>query len=127
MSCQDSHLDPELLRRIAEQKKQGGIEIDKQATGTRIEAQTKNTLYKITVLANGRVMVEGGRYFPEPKETRISGSTWGSSILKFNWLGVGMHIEFSECTTTAVKSLKIIAPDASWEYSLSSVEDCTSA
>lgn len=112
------NLHPEIERRIEEQKKQGGIEIDKQPIGTRIEAQTRNTLYKIEILAGGKAKVEGGRYFSEPKETRISGSTWGGSMLKMHWLGIGMHIEFPECTTTPVVKLKIIAPDGAWEYDL---------
>jgi hypothetical protein len=117
------NLHPDIVRRIEESEKQGGIKLTELAVGTRVEAQTRNTLYKIAVLENGKYMVEGGFYFPEPKEAWISGSTWGGSMLKMKWLGIGMHMEFGnpECgtvTSTAVKSLKVLASDGSWEYSL---------
>lgn len=99
-------------------KKQGGIQLDQLAINTKIEAQTKNTLYRITVLDNDKYKVEGGRHYSQPTETHIGGSTWGGSMIKVGWLGLGMHIEFPECTTTAVKTLKVVAPDESWEYVL---------
>jgi hypothetical protein len=120
----NEHIHPEILQRIKEQEKQGGVDLNKLAIGTKIEAQTLSTLYKIEILPNGKAIVEGGRYFPEPKETYIGGSTWGGSMLKLGWLGLGMHIEIKKADTdgcmitTAVQSLKVIAPDNSWEYSL---------
>jgi hypothetical protein len=110
------HLHPDILAKIEASKKQGGIELDKLAIGTKIEAQTRNTFYKIEKLPNGRFRVEGGTYFSQPKETYIGGSTWGGSMMKINWMAVGMHISFSQCDTTAVQKLKVIAPDGSWEY-----------
>jgi len=108
--CQDTTLH--------HMEKQHSVALDKLAIGTKIEAKTRNTLYKIEILPNGRVMVEGGRYFLQPTETVIVGSTWGGSMIKSKWLEIGMHIEMPQCTTTAVETLKIIAPDSSWEYTI---------
>ena len=102
---------------IKDQEKRG-IELNKLAVGTVIEAKTMNSLYRIRVLGGNRFEAKGGAYFPEPTEVSIPGSTWGGSMLKMNWVGVGMCIEFNPCTTTAVQTLKVIAPDGSWEYEL---------
>lgn len=125
----NSNLHPDILRNIEESKKNGGIQLDKLTAGTCIEAQTRNTLYKIRVLENGKYMIEGGFYFEEPTEASIVGSTWGGSMLKPRWLGIDMHMEFwhpsnrlgnghGTITTTAVRSLKVLASDQSWEYTL---------
>jgi hypothetical protein len=119
----NTHLHPDILRNIEDSKKKGGIELDKLAAGTRIEAQTKNTLYKIVVNNDGTFDIYGGHYFPVCVTAHIAGSTWGGSMLKSKWLGVDMHMELyhpedGKITTTAVRSLKVVAPDASWEYSL---------
>ena len=116
----------DILNNIKASEKNGGIDLSKLPPGTRVEAQTLNTLYKICVVGDGTFEVEGGKYFPSPTVTRIAGSTWGGSMLKMKWLGVDMHIEMANpnptggriMTTTAVKSLKVIAPDGSWEYTL---------
>ncbi|MCI0565326.1 MAG: hypothetical protein MN733_43225 [Nitrososphaera sp.] len=123
----NQHLHPDIVRNIEEQQKRGGVQLDKLAVGTKVEAQTLNTLYKIEVLRNGKQRIEGGKYFPQAVETRISGSTWGGSMLALKWLGLGMNMEIHKgvpsdrpiFTTSPVQSLKIIAPDGSWEYSLS--------
>lgn len=118
------HLHPDVVRNIELSKKNGGIELDRLAVGTRIEAQTKNTLYKIEVLENGEFRIEGGKFFVEPTIGHISGSTWGGSMLKNKWLGIDMHIEMFHpdfpgyIVTSATKSLKVLAPDGSWEYTL---------
>ena len=110
---------------IEEQKGRGGIDLKLLNKGTKIEAQTKNTLYSIEVLENGKYLVQGGRHYPDAMPIRINGSAWGGSIIKVNWLGIEMHIEMQHpdpekgmITTSAVRSLKIIAPDNSWEYTL---------
>jgi len=124
-----TNLHPDIVRNIEESKKNGGVQLDKLAVGACLEAQTRNTLYKIKVLENEKYMIEGGFYFEEPTEASIAGSTWGGSMLKQGWLGIDMYIEFwhpnnrlgngnGTITTTAVKSLKVIASDGSWEYTL---------
>lgn len=121
----NSNLHPDILRNIDDSKKNGGIWLDKLALGTQIEVQTRNTLYKIEVLLGGKFKIKGGTYFPRSAIGSIAGSTWGGSMLKQNWLGVDMHMELyhpsgdhGRITTTAVRSLKVVAPDSSWECTL---------
>jgi hypothetical protein len=118
-----NNLHPAILKNIEDSKKNGGIELDKLAPGTRIEAQTRNTLYKIVAKGDGTFDIQGGTYFPQCINARIAGSTWGGSMLKIKWLGIDMHMELyhpqdGKITTTAVRTLKVLAPDGSWEYTL---------
>ena len=119
------NLHPDIQRRLDEQEKLGGVQLDELEPGTKIEVQTLNTLYTIEVLENGKYMVSGGSYFSAPTETHIGGSTWGSSMLKLKWLGINMHIEMGHpakngiITTSPVQAIKIIAPDGEGEYEIS--------
>ena len=56
---------------------------------------TKNSVYRIIPLRRGDtdVLVQGGRFLPEPTEARLLGSTFGGSLLKMHWIRVGMCME----------------------------------
>jgi len=75
--------------------------------------RTLNTNYYIFILdpENGKALVQGGRYFEEPSEATISGSTFGGCMLKMGWLGIGFRIEFylggQRIITSPVQSLRI--------------------
>lgn len=76
-------------------------------------ARTLNNDYYIFLLEpeTGKALIQGGRYFSEPIEVTVSGSTFGGCMLKMGWLGVGLRIEI--CTggqrivTSPVRSLHI--------------------
>jgi hypothetical protein len=90
-----------------------GILIRDDSPGTNYVVVTKNSTYDITVLdgAERRVRVQGGEYFPEPVLCILSGSTYGGSVLKVGWIGLGMCMEFFHegrpIITTAVRSIGI--------------------
>ena len=60
-----------------------------------IHASTRNSEYRIVLVdpEQGRVTVQGGRFFAEPVSAVISGSTLGGCMLKLGWLGLGLRIE----------------------------------
>ena len=116
------YLSDDLVNRIEESEKNGGIFINTLEPGTRVIAVTRNSTYEIEVISEDAVKVQGGKYFPEPVETYFAGSTWGGSMLKLKWIGLDMCMEFSlpdkegVIVTTKVKEAKIIGPD--WEYEM---------
>ena len=61
---------------------------------------TRNSRYRIIPLRRGRadVLVQGGRFFPEPTEARLVGATFGGSFLEMHWIRVGMHLELAPGT-----------------------------
>jgi hypothetical protein len=76
-------------------------------------ARTLNHEYFIFVIEpdTGKALVQGGRYFSEPIEATVSGSTFGGCMLKIGFLGVGLRMEIcaggQRIVTSPVKSLRI--------------------
>ena len=60
-----------------------------------IAVRTVNSDYRIFLLdpETGRALLEGGGQIPEPVEVRVVGSSFGGSILRTGWIGVGLRME----------------------------------
>ena len=80
---------------------------------TRLLVHTQNTLYRITVVKpfEGRILIQGGSYFPEATLGRLLGSSVGGSMLKISWIGVGLRLEIGHegqrIVTSPVRSLEV--------------------
>jgi hypothetical protein len=78
-----------------------------------IHMRTSNSDYDIFLLEpeSGRVLVKGGKYFAQPMEAIVSGSTIGGSMLMVGWLGVGFRVEFiangRHIVTSPVQELRV--------------------
>ncbi len=76
-------------------------------------AQTLNSEYFIFLLEpeTGKALVQGGRYFTEPVEATVSGSTFGGCMLKMGFVGVGLRIELcaggQRIVTSPVTALRV--------------------
>jgi hypothetical protein len=72
-----------------------GVSLRELAPFDTICARTLNTDYRIFLLdpRSGRALVQGGRFFAEPVEAVVSGSTLGGCMLKIGWIGLGLRIE----------------------------------
>ncbi len=76
-------------------------------------ARTENSIYRIIPLEAGssRVLVQGGRFFPEPTEVRFAGSGFGGSFLKLGWIGFGLRMEIlwdgQRIITSCVRSIQV--------------------
>lgn len=75
-----------------------------------IRVRTLNTMYEFVTWEGkitGQAIKPDGSlppYLPFETEVRINGSTWGGSMLKLGYIGVGMHLEFwdgSKIVTTS--------------------------
>ena len=90
------NLSPEINRNIEQSEKDGGIWAKDVPEGCGIEVQTQNTLYEFRKhpTNNNFWQVKGhARYCPTWTDCRIVGSTWGGSMIKTGFIGVGMHLE----------------------------------
>lgn len=99
-----------------------GIDVHKLAIGIKMLVRTQNSLYRIEKCEDG-VIVEGGKYFPQPIKTRFLGSNFGGSMLKIGWIGFAMSMEFVSpidparvVHTSPVCTAKIIGNG--WEYEM---------
>jgi hypothetical protein len=60
---------------------------------TVLHVETRNSVYRIVVSRRTAVFVQGGQFFPETSAAHFAGSTFGGSLLKIGWIGVGMRME----------------------------------
>lgn len=90
-----------------------GMALQSLEAGTVLCVITRHSDYRVVVLdpVRQRVLVTGGRLFPESTEVRFEGATAGGSVLKLGWIGTGLRLEMSigrqRITTSRVRSVTI--------------------
>jgi len=71
------------------------------------EIKTRNSTYRLS--SEGRVL--GGKY----DSWGVAGSTFGGSMIRMGWVGVGMYLEIHRgqeiVTTTVIQEVNILKPD----------------
>jgi hypothetical protein len=60
---------------------------------TTLHVRTCNSHYRIVISHQTAIYVQGGRFFPESTGARLEGSSFGGSLLKMGWIGVGLCME----------------------------------
>ena len=83
-----------------------GIDIRDLEPRVTLVVGTSHSRYNVTPVQAGdsRVIISGGRLFPEPTEARLAGSTFGGSLLKQGWIGIGMCLEIHRASGAVVTS-----------------------
>jgi hypothetical protein len=133
------NLSEAINNRIDEQASRGGIDVNTLAVDTVLVVKTRNSVYTLKVLEVGDnnkpalLQIQGtdkngsgGRYFREPTNVRLIGSTWGTSMIKIGWIGYMMHMEIfilndqarSPVLTSAVHEAEVIGPNNNYRYNL---------
>lgn len=85
---------------------------------TQLEVETRNTVYRVTVLEpeEWRIVVRGGRFFPCETTAYLCGSGYGGALLRVAWIGVGLCCEFSaggqRVVTSPVREVRVVEPPA---------------
>ncbi len=109
----EHHLSKEINEAIAASDRDGGIWMRDVEVGQTVLVQTKNTLYELTKHEQHWSAL-GGKYFARPRIANIHGSTFGGSMIRPGFIGVGMYLEFSHptddksnLTTSVILSAKI--------------------
>jgi hypothetical protein len=89
------HLGDRERSRIVQSEIEGGVFFPDLPEQTLLEIQTVHRCYTAVLLGEGRALLSGHpEYRPEPVLVAIPGSTWGGSMLKVDFVGRGMHLEF---------------------------------
>jgi hypothetical protein len=60
---------------------------------TVVHVETRNSVYEIVISRQTAVFVQGGQFFPERSAAHLAGATFGGSLLRIGWIGVGMRME----------------------------------
>jgi hypothetical protein len=91
-----------------------GVRLSELSVIDELEVQTRNSSYRITILdpADGRVLVQGGAFFPLTRAARLGGASLGGSMLKVGWIGCGfcieIHCEQQRIVTTPVRAIAVV-------------------
>ncbi len=72
-----------------------GVEVAHLPPLTRLNIWTQNSFYQMTLLDphESKAIVKGGRFFAEPSDVHFCGSSYGGTLLKMSWIGIGMRLE----------------------------------
>jgi hypothetical protein len=106
------NLSDEINDNISRSETEGGAYLNNLAVGKRLYVTTQSRVYTIEHREDGFYIWGHPKYCPEPILASIAGSTWGGSMLKMNFVGIGMHLEFrpstsdSTVTTTEIQDVK---------------------
>ena len=84
---------------------------------TVLQVETCNSVYRIVVSQRAAVFVQGGQFFPVLTRAHLAGATFGGSMLKVAWIGVGMRMEIfgddGPIVTSPVRRISIERPRGS--------------
>jgi hypothetical protein len=80
---------------IVQSEVEGGVFLHDLPPSTILEIQTLHHCYTAVLLGGSDALLSGHPEFcPSPVQVAIAGSTWGGSMLKLQYVGRGMHLEF---------------------------------
>ncbi len=101
-----------IRHRLVRSEFEGGLRLGALCEGSRVLVETVNRSYEIRV-QGGRTWISGHPEFcPLPVPVCVRGSSWGGSMLKLAYLGLGMCMEFehpehSTVTTSRIVSIRV--------------------
>lgn len=101
-------LDDEINRNICRSEIEGGVFLKDLPVGAVLEVETRNHSYKLENRGNGWALLSGhSKFCPEPVLVRLHGSTWGRSMIKTQFVGRGMHLEFRHPVHGVIRTSRI--------------------
>jgi hypothetical protein len=81
---------------------------------TVLKVETRNSIYRIVISQRTAVFVQGGQFFPETSAAHLVGATFGGSLLKIGWIGIGMRMEIcgdaGPIVTSPVRRIEVEIP-----------------
>ena len=103
------NLSDEINSNVIQSEVEGGIHLRDLAPGVVLEVQTCQRRYTIVNQGGGDALISGHpEYCPSPVLVKIHGSTWGGSMLKEQFIGRGMHLEFRHPNFLPITTSRIL-------------------
>jgi hypothetical protein len=113
------NLSDEINHNIIQSEIEGGVYLRDLPSDSTLRIETQNRWYTIVIRGLNEVLISGHPEFcPEPVLVRISGSNWGGSMIKTNFVGRGMHLEFrhprykAPIVTSPIVDIRLERPEA---------------
>lgn len=91
-----------------------GIYLQSVDPGSTVQVRTETRTYLLVVLGNREALISGHpEHCPMPVRVRVQGSTWGGSLLRLDFIGKGMHLEYwhpkyKHITTSPVLDVNVL-------------------
>ena len=86
-----------------------GIDLHTAPPLLELLVETRNSTYRLIVSGQGRISIEGGRYFPALTLAHFDGASAGGSLLKIGRIVVGLSMEITangqRIVTSPVRSI----------------------
>ncbi len=102
-------LDDAVRSRIVQSEFDGGVRLGTLSEGSRVLVDTLNNRYEIRI-RDGQTWISGHPEFcPMPVAVCVRGSSWGGSMLRRAYLGLGMHMEFGHPEYETVTTSRIVS------------------
>jgi len=103
------NLSDEINANVIRSEVEGGIHLRDLPPGAILEVQTCQRRYTIVNQGGGDALISGHpEYCPSPVLVKIHGSTWGGSMLKEQFIGRGMHLEFRHPNFLPITTSRIL-------------------
>ena len=103
-----SCLSKDINSRIVKSEIEGGVYLDSLDDGASLVVETKNRNYRLE-FRDGGTFISGHPVFcPDPVSVSIRGSSWGGSMLKVDYIGRGMHLEFYHPSFQTIITSRIV-------------------
>ena len=103
------NLSDEVNRNIIQSEIEGGVHLRSLPAGAVLEVHTLNHVYTIVNQRGGEAWICGHPVFcPDPVLVTIHGSTWGGSMIREQYIGRGMHLEFGHPNCSAITTSRIL-------------------
>lgn len=88
---------------------EGGLRLAGLGEGSRVFVETVNRRYEIRI-REGKTWISGHPEFcPLPVPVCVRGSSWGGSMLRRAYLGLGMQMEFRHPRHETVTTSRIVS------------------
>lgn len=91
------YLEPRLAAAIRKSEEEGGIFLENVPNPEQvvIEVHVRDLFLEIALVdvEELTIALRGGEHFPEAELVSLRGSTYGGSVTKVGWIGVGMRLE----------------------------------
>ncbi len=101
-------LGDQVNRAIIQSEIEGGVFLRELPIGTHLEVETRNRFYELENRGSGHVVISGHpRFCPRPILVKLNGSTWGGSMMKMQFIGRGMFLEFRHPVYGIIRTSRI--------------------
>ena len=103
------NLSDQINSNVIRSELEGGVHLRDLPLGAVLEVQTCQRWYTIVNQGDGEALISGHpEYCPDPVLVKIHGSTWGGSMLKEQFIGRGMHLEFRHPAFLPITTSRIL-------------------